>query len=240
MGSFLDRANSLSRFDFIGVSIFDQLLRYNFTQRLAQLERVCISSHFLDQTVLGRFLNETLPALDYLELSSVQLGEELIHKCSEKFKQLVVFGAPDLPHNKRQHLLGKYTIAVTIVYARDFPLNLKPVKAVTTDNLMFKGVTKQPESRAEMQHVGEGITTTTNRSTMEESAARILASSRDNNPQTRAAATMIQQRINNNKAGIKPDTRLSRDAMPGEIKFKQIKLTNKNTNFEVILLVRKQ
>lgn len=75
---------------------------------------------------------------------------------------------------------------------------------------------------------------------MEESAARILASSRDVNPQTRAAAQNLQQRINNNKAGIKPDTRLTRDALPGEIKFKQIKLTNKNTNYEVILLVRKQ
>ena len=77
---------------------------------------------------------------------------------------------------------------------------------------------------------------------MEESAARILASSRDNskNPQTRAAAQNLQQRIINNKAGIKPDTRLSRDALPGEIKFKQIKLINKSTNFEVILLVRKQ
>ena len=76
VASFLDRASSLIRFDYIGVSIFDQLLRYDFTQRLAQLERVCLSSHFLDQTVLNTFLNETLPSLDYLELSSVQLNEE--------------------------------------------------------------------------------------------------------------------------------------------------------------------
>lgn len=55
-----------------------------------------------------------------------------------------------------------------------------------------------------------------------------------------AAASNLQKRINNNKPNAKPDTRLSRDALPGEIKFKQIKLTNKKTNFEVSLLVRKQ
>ena len=69
---------------------------------------------------------EALPALDYLELSSVQLPEELIHKCTEKFRQVVIYGAPDLPHNKRQHLLGSYTIGVTILFARDFPINLRP------------------------------------------------------------------------------------------------------------------
>ena len=75
---------------------------------------------------------------------------------------------------------------------------------------------------------------------MEEGAARILASSHDSHPQNRAAANnmQMQKRINNNKAP-KPDTRLSRDALPGEIKFKQIKLTNKKTNFDVILLIRK-
>ena len=52
-----------------------------------------------------------------------------------------------------------------------------------------------------------------------------------------------QKRIDNNKVNTntkQPDTRLSRDALPGEIKFKQIKLTNKATSFEVNLLVRKQ
>ena len=55
-----------------------------------------------------------------------------------------------------------------------------------------------------------------------------------------ATGSVLQKRINNNKANAKPDTRLSRDALPGEIKFKQIKLTNKKTSFEVSLLVRKQ
>ena len=75
---------------------------------------------------------------------------------------------------------------------------------------------------------------------MEENAARILASSYDSNLQAHARGSGPQKRVNNNKNANKPDTRLSRDALPGEIKFKQIKLTNKKTNFEVILLVRKQ
>jgi len=36
----------------------------------------------------------------------------------------VVFGSPDLPHNKRQHLLTRYNINVQMIFARDFPLNL--------------------------------------------------------------------------------------------------------------------
>ena len=65
-----------------------------------------------------------LPALDYLELSSVLLTDDLLHKCTDKFKQVVVYGAPDLPHNKRQHLIPTYAITVNILYARDFPLNI--------------------------------------------------------------------------------------------------------------------
>ena len=53
---------------------------------------------------------ETLPALDYLEISSVHLTEDLIDKCSTKFKQFIVFGHPDLPLPKRQQLQSKYTI----------------------------------------------------------------------------------------------------------------------------------
>lgn len=76
--------------------------------------------------VLERFLIEILPALDYLELSSVQLTEELMNKVSVKFKQVVIFGAPDLPHNKRQHMLSLYTIAVSVLFAKDFPINMRP------------------------------------------------------------------------------------------------------------------
>ena len=67
---------------------------------------------------------QVLPALDYLELSSVQLTDDLLSKCTDKFKQVVVFGSPDLPQNKREHLFPTYAIVVTIIFARDFPLNI--------------------------------------------------------------------------------------------------------------------
>jgi len=38
----------------------------------------------------------------------------------------VIFGSPDLPHNKRQHLLGRYTIVISMIFAKDFPLNIPP------------------------------------------------------------------------------------------------------------------
>lgn len=82
---------------------------------------------------MERFLLETLPALDYLELSSVHLKEELIGKVTEKFKQVVVFGAPDLPHNKRQHMLHDYSINVSILFAKDFPLNMKTPRTYEDD-----------------------------------------------------------------------------------------------------------
>jgi len=80
---------------------------------------------------------------------------------------------------------------------------------------------------------------------MDASAARVLASSNSstdgNMPLSSFNSSSPKKRINNNKAtGAKPDTRLSRDPLPGELKFKQIKLTNKKTNFEVNLLVRRQ
>ena len=86
VSNLLDKVWGLKRFEYVGVSIFDQLMRYNYKQRLPQLGRVCLSSYFLDASVLERFLMETLPALEYLELSSVHLSEDLIAKCSEKFK----------------------------------------------------------------------------------------------------------------------------------------------------------
>ena len=53
-----------------------------------------------------------------------------MHKITEKFKQVVVFGTPDLPHNKRQHLLARYNISVQMIFAKDFPVNF----AVQTQN----------------------------------------------------------------------------------------------------------
>lgn len=112
MGNMLDQVRNLSRLEYLGVSSFDQLLRYNFIERLPRLSRVCLSSYFMDATQLERFLMEVLPPLDYLELSALQLSDDLMQKCSEKFKQMVIFGAPDLPHNKRQHLLPKFSVVV--------------------------------------------------------------------------------------------------------------------------------
>ena len=91
-------------------------------------------------------------------------------------------------------MLGKYTIGVTMVFARDFPLNIKPARSIATDNLMLKGVAANAakyDSRAESNagaSAAEASVTPIRSTAMEESAARILASSRDNNPQTRAAA----------------------------------------------------
>lgn len=85
VSNLLDKAWGLKRFDYIGVSIIDQLMRYNYKQQLPQLQRVCLSSYFLDKAMLEHFLMETLPALQYLELSSLALNEDLISKCSEKF-----------------------------------------------------------------------------------------------------------------------------------------------------------
>ena len=79
-------------------------------------------------------------------------------------------------------MLGKYSILVTMVYARDFPLNIKPTRNIATDNLMLNGGAKH-DSRAESHAGATAEQPTVNRSTlMEESAARILASSRDANP----------------------------------------------------------
>mmetsp|Transcript_27699 Transcript_27699/g.34431 ORF Transcript_27699/g.34431 Transcript_27699/m.34431 type:complete len:80 (-) Transcript_27699:239-478(-) len=79
---------------------------------------------------------------------------------------------------------------------------------------------------------------------MDANAARVLASSNssaDGNVPLSSfnSGGSPKKRMNNNKANAKPDTRLSRDPLPGELKFKQIKLTNKKTNFEVSLLVRR-
>lgn len=98
--------------------------------------------------MLERFLLETLPALDYLELSSLQMTDDLISKCSEKFRQLVIFGSPDLPHNKRQHLLPHYTIVVTMIFAKDFPLNIKPPEVTKCDEKISLGQKSLDQSKS--------------------------------------------------------------------------------------------
>ena len=73
---------------------------------------------------LEAFLLEVLPPLDYLELSSLALPEDLIHKVTQKFKQFVIFGAPELPSNRKQFLLTYYNISVSVLFAKDFPVDL--------------------------------------------------------------------------------------------------------------------
>jgi len=176
----------------------------------------------MDKGQLERFLLEVLPPLEYLEMSCLSLPEDIMHKASEKFKQIVIFGSPDLPHNKRQHLNSTYNISVSILFARDFPINMAGIEA---------------ETEIAVHNVGlNGAASTTN------SRARVLASSNSStdNYTTGASANSPTKRANNNKMGAKPDTRLSRDPLRGELKFKQIKLTNKKTHYEVNLLVRRQ
>ena len=126
---------------------------------------------------------------------------------------------------------------MSIIFAKDFPVNLDPLEFETDSDVkagsqaleskLSTGPTANKEGQSQSMLMQEG-------------AAQILASSTNSAQELSATSSILQKRINNNKASAKPDTRLSRDALPGEIKFKQIKLTNKNTNFEVSLLVRKQ
>ena len=132
-----------------------------------------------------------------------------MNKCSEKFKQMVIFGAADLPHNKRQHLLSRYTISVTVCYTRDFPVDL-PSRAVEESEkaasqnpsrvggkqaFVKEGGGSNMNDSATNNQAGEskgmgaaaasegGVPGTQTRSMlMEETAARILASSHDSNP----------------------------------------------------------
>ena len=46
----------LRRLEYIGVSVIDQVMRYNFNEFMPYLKRVCISSYFMDKTQLERFL----------------------------------------------------------------------------------------------------------------------------------------------------------------------------------------
>lgn len=96
MGNFFDKIWGLKRLEYIGINTFEQLSKYSYQSKLPQLSRVCISTYFDNAPMLEKFIVEQLPPLDYLELSSVLLTDELLVKCTEKFKQTIVFGAPDI------------------------------------------------------------------------------------------------------------------------------------------------
>ena len=133
VGNFFDKIWGLKRLEYIGINTFEQLAKYTYKSKLPQLSRVCISTYFDSPTVLEKFLVEQLPPLDYLELSSVMLSDDLLSKCSEKFKQTVIFGSPDLSIQRRQQLAQNFTSNIQVIFARDFPVNLhnmnvEPVK----------------------------------------------------------------------------------------------------------------
>ena len=122
-------------------------------------------------------------------MSQITLPETLIVRCSEKFKTMVMFAHPDIPHPKRQQLQSKFQIVLGASFVRDFPLNL------------FR------EREQESQHKSP----TKQGKTLPHSPIRLA----------------------------KQDERLSRDALSGEIKFKQIRLVSWSNGNELIFLVRK-
>ena len=117
------------------------------------------------------------------------------------------------------------------MFARDFPVNLADIQVETEMD-----AASVDKNALVGQKTGAAAANTNIR-------ARVLASSNSSEAyNTGASGNSPSKRANNNKMGAnaKPDTRLSRDPLRGELKFKQIKLTNKKTHFEVNLLVRRQ
>ena len=108
---------------------------------------------------LEAFLLDVLPPLEYLELSSLALPEDLIHKVTQKFKQFVIFGSPELPSNRKQFLLTYYNISVSVLFAKDFPVDLappehsengsKPETRNTTDNTIDRILATSSSAAAE-------------------------------------------------------------------------------------------
>ena len=106
----MDKIWGLKRIEYTGINTFNQLSKYAYKSKLPQLARVCISTYFDSPQMLEHYLLEQLPSLEYLELSSVMIPDELLPKCTEKFKQTVVFGSPDLSINRRTQLAVNFTI----------------------------------------------------------------------------------------------------------------------------------
>jgi hypothetical protein len=50
------------------------------------LTRICLSAHFTTEEQLETFVDEQLPDLDYLEISSVVLSDKLIVSASKRLK----------------------------------------------------------------------------------------------------------------------------------------------------------
>ena len=69
-----------------GLVIMEQLIKFEFRLKSPQLSRVCVSAHFTTADQLEHFLEEQLPNLDYLELSSVVLPDKLLVSASKRLK----------------------------------------------------------------------------------------------------------------------------------------------------------
>ena len=64
----------------------EQMNKFEFRLKSPQLSRVCISAHFTTPEQLETLVEEHLPNLDYLELSSVVLPDKLIVSASKRLK----------------------------------------------------------------------------------------------------------------------------------------------------------
>ena len=155
----------------------EQLIRFEANLKLPSLSKVCISAHFTTLNQLETYIEEGLPGLDYLEISSVVLPNKSIVSCSKRMKQLVLFGTREYSHEELNVLaseLGGLPLDTRLVYARDFPYEAY-------------------QSKADLQ-------------------------------------TAINKTTAKRKIPRKPCT--------GEIKYKQVCITNRETNNQVIILFR--
>jgi hypothetical protein len=73
----------------------EQLIRFEAKMKLPQLSRVCLSAHFTTPQQLENYIEESLPNLDYLEISSVVISDKVLIACSKRIKQLVLFGTKE-------------------------------------------------------------------------------------------------------------------------------------------------
>ena len=88
------------------------------------MSRVCLSAHFTTPQQLETYVEESLPNLDYLEISSVVLSEKVLIACSKRIKQTVLFGTREYSQEELCTLASdmcSQPMETRIVYARDFP-----------------------------------------------------------------------------------------------------------------------
>lgn len=107
-----------------GLVIMEQLIRFEAKMKLPQLSRVCLSAHFTTPQQLENYIEDSLPNLDYLELSSVVISDKVLIACSKRIKQLVLFGTREYSQEELTNLaseMGSLPIETRVVFARDFP-----------------------------------------------------------------------------------------------------------------------